>query len=284
MKRRVATIILSRNLPERVDQLVRELRRHDNDDLDVYVVEAGTDRERLSEHHTTWANSDEAMQEGLRPARGFNLGLLELVRRGTLRDYDFIFMVRATVELDGPVVSRLLDQLEEHPRVGIISPCGQAWEEQELIGPGSLKYVWHINHYAWMVRRELVELLMDHESPSVESLLFDGTNFRSYGTDTELIVKGYINEYATALTTAVFLQEDQALLKTRADLIRTDPYDVNARKVFDEGFRWMRRKYGFTTRLQLHEYAELWYDRFFELHPSLEQHRLLPPRRRASDG
>ena len=72
------------------------------------------------------------------------------------------------------------------------------------------------------------------------------------------------------------MREDPDLLKTSADLIRTDPYDVNARKVFDEGFRWMRRKYGFTTRLQFQEYAELWYDRFFELHPSLAEHRLLP--------
>ena len=38
----------------------------------------------------------------------------------------------------------------------------------------------------------------------------------------------------------------------------------------------MRRKYGFTTRLQFQEYARLWYDRFFVLHPWLAPYRLLP--------
>jgi hypothetical protein len=277
MKRRVAIIILSRNLPEAVDRLVGTFKRYDVEDSDIYVVEAGTDRDKLSEHHTTWANDDEAMREGLRPARGFNLGVLELLRRGTLHEYDYLFLVRATVHLDGPVVTRLLDQMEEHPRVGIISPCGETWPERELIGPDSLRYVWHVNHYAWMLRRSFVDLVIDRQDLSRERLIFDGTNFRSYGTDTELAIKGYINEYATALSTACFLNADQELLKTRADLIRTDPYDVNARKVFDEGFQWMRRKYGFTTRLQFQEYAKLWYDRFFVLHPHLAEHRLLPP-------
>ena len=177
--------------------------------------------------------------------------------------------------LSGPVISPLLAQMDQHPRVGIISPCGEGWEEQHLVGEGSLRYVWHINHYAWLLRRELIEVLMDHEDPSITSFLFDGSNFRGYGADTELIVKGYVNEFATALSTTCFLREDAELLKTQADLIRTDPYGVNARKVFDEGYRWMRRKYGFTTRLQFQEYAEMWFDRFFELHPSLRKWRLI---------
>jgi hypothetical protein len=276
MKRRVAIIILSRNLPDAVDRLVGTLRRYDVEDSDIFVVEAGTDQDKLSEHHTTWANSEEVMREGLRPARGFNLGVLELIRSGRLHEYDYLFLVRASVHLDGPVVTRLLDQLEEHPRVGIISPCGETWPERDLVGPDSLRYVWHINHYAWMLRRSFVDLIIDHQSLSTDGLIFDGTNFRSYGADTELVIKGYINEYATALSTACFLNEDQELLKTSADLIRTDPYDVNARKVFDEGARWMRRKYGFTTRLQFQDYAKLWYERFFVLHPALAEHRLLP--------
>jgi hypothetical protein len=127
-----------------------------------------------------------------------------------------------------------------------------------------------------MLRRSFVDRIIDHQGTADDGPVFDGSNFRSYGTDTELIVKGYINDYATALSTACLLSEDPELLKTRADLIRTDPYDVNARKVFDEGFQWMRRKYGFTTRLQFQEYARLWYDRFFVLHPWLTEYRLLP--------
>ena len=85
---RIATIILGRNLPETTDALVERFRAQDTGDNDIYVVESGTQQDRLSKYSTSWANWDDALKNGLRFARGFNFGLLDLIRRGIFADYD----------------------------------------------------------------------------------------------------------------------------------------------------------------------------------------------------
>ena len=49
----VATIILNRNLPDVTDRLYDHLIKFDGDQTDIYIVEAGSDKEKLSKH-TTW--------------------------------------------------------------------------------------------------------------------------------------------------------------------------------------------------------------------------------------
>ena len=61
MKKKVATIILNRNLPEVTDNLVNHLKRFDEDMTDIYVVESGSDEKNLSKNCTWYANWSEAM-------------------------------------------------------------------------------------------------------------------------------------------------------------------------------------------------------------------------------
>ena len=271
---RMATIILSRNLPDTTDALVERFRSHDSGDNDVYVVESGTRQDRLSRHSTSWANWDEALKNGLRFPQGFNFGLLDLIRRGTFADYDYFLLTRNTIEFDGPLATILLDEAQRHPDVGILSPCEENWAEREYLNGRSTVYVWHVNHLAWLVSRPFIESLMERRDPSHLNLLYDGSNFRGYGADTELVIKGYMNEFATALTTRAIFRENTDLIRNHADLMRTEPYDVNHRLVFAEGEEWMRRKYGFNTRHQLQAYAKMAYERFFGLNPHLAHLRL----------
>ena len=271
---RIATIILGRNLPETTDALVERFRAQDTGDNDIYVVESGTQQDRLSKYSTSWANWDDALKNGLRFARGFNFGLLDLIRRGVFADYDYFLLTRNTVEFDGPLASILLDEAVQHPHVGILSPCEEGWAEREYLNGRATAYVWHINHLVWLVSRPYIECLMERHDPSHMNLLYDGSNFRGYGTDTELIIKGYMNEFSTALTTRAIFRENTDLIRDNADLMRTEPYDVNQRLVFAEGEEWMRRKYGFNTRLQMQAYAKMAYDRYFALNPHLDHHRL----------
>jgi hypothetical protein len=270
----VATIILNRNLPEVTDRLWDKIQAHNNGETDLYVVESGSTQDQLSRHTTAWADWDEALKEGLRYPRGFNFGLWTLLREGRFQRYDYFFLVCNDAEFDGPMVPALLEEMRKHPRVGIISPCGEQWAERELLRDRSTAYVWHINHVLWMVRKEFIELIMERATPSYINLLYDGTNFRGYCADLELVIKGYVNEYATALTKSITFSENTDLLRDQADLIKTDPFDLNQRRVFEEGREWMRRKYGFVDRAQMQLYAKMFYDRFFEMHPQLEGYRL----------
>lgn len=271
---RVAVVILNRNLPEVTDGLVEQFLAQDTSATDVFVVESGSDHERLSKYCTWWADWPEALQFGLRFPRGFNYALSQLQRSGRFNDYEHFFLVCNDISFDDALVPILLSEMEQHPRVGILSPCAFNWAERELIGPEQTRYVSHGNHIAWMVRRSYAETIMERHKADYMNFLYDGTNFRGYYADQELIIKAYVNDYAAAITTKCTFHERTELLKTRHDLIRTDRYEVNLRHLFEEGQEWMRRKYGFNTRRQMTLYAQAFYDRFFLTYPELAKYRL----------
>lgn len=271
---RVAVVILNRNLPKTTDQLVEKFLSQDSGEADIFVVESGSDQALLSKYCTWWADWPEAMQAGLRYPRGFNYALSQLQRFGRFSDYEHFFLVCNDITFEDALVPILLSEMEEHAQVGIMSPCASNWAERELIGPAQTRYVTHSNHLAWMVRRSFVETVMERHKPDYMNFLYDGTNFRGYYADQELIVKAYVNDYAMAVTTKCTIDERTELLKTRHDLIRTDRYEVNLRLLFEEGQEWMRRKYGFNTRRQMTLYAEAFYDRFFLTYPELAHYRL----------
>src|SRR5688572_26204333 len=96
--KRVATIILNRNLPEVADRLYEHLRQHDADATDVFVVEAGSDRNRLSRHTTWHADWPDAIAHGLRYCRGMNYGLSELWKSDRFSKYDAFFLLTNDTE------------------------------------------------------------------------------------------------------------------------------------------------------------------------------------------
>ena len=78
MKKRVATLILNRNLPKPTDNLFNHLKKFDGDLTDIFVIESGSDSNNLSKNCTWYADWEDAMLNGLRYARGMNYGLSQL--------------------------------------------------------------------------------------------------------------------------------------------------------------------------------------------------------------
>lgn len=271
MKNRTATIILNRNLPEIADQLYESITNGNPGYTDVYIVEAGTDSDKLSKHCTWWANWDEAVAKGLRAPRGFNFGLSKLWKENKFKGYDFFFLITNDTEFSGAqVIKILMDEMDSHPRLGILSPCSRRWGEAQLINHNSTKYFWYVQNVALMMRRSFVESIMNIEEPNFMNFLYDGTNFRGYCADLELVIKGYANDWATAITTKVYAEENEIYLRTKADLIKTDSFETNIQKYIKEGRIWMRNKYGFNSRWMMQMYAKFMYEKFFEYYPELK--------------
>ncbi|NQW09050.1 MAG: hypothetical protein HQ481_04100 [Alphaproteobacteria bacterium] len=270
----VATIILNRNLPEQTDALYERFADQNNGETDLYVVESGSRQDKISKYCSFWANWDEAVRDGLRYPRGFNYGLEQILHSGKFYDYQYYFLVCNDIRFTDPLIPVLLEEMKRHPKVGILSPVGRDWAERSLIGERGLKYCWHINHIAWFLRREFIESIMARRDVNFMNFLYDGLNFRGYCADLELVIKGYVNEFATAVTTSVEIDEDVDILREKSDLIQTDTYNVNRRRVLSEGLEWMFHKYGFSSQLQMQHYARTFFDRFFHLYPDLSQHKL----------
>lgn len=275
MSKRVATIILNRNLPEATDRLYDHLVKHDEGLTDVFVVEAGSDPDRVSKHMTWRADWPEAVAQGLRFARGMNYGLSQLWKDGKFKNYDAFFLLTNDTELqDKQTVKPLMDIFDKHTRVGILSPCGKRWGERFLLNERTTKYFWFIHNNALLLRRAFVEAVMNKDQPDYMGFLFDGTNFRGYGMESEMIAKAYVNDWAAAITSDVFVGENESYLLNQADLIKTEGYEENLKLYLEEGQRWMHNKYGFNSRWSMQQYVKSFYERFFDFYPEYKAYQV----------
>ena len=272
---RVATIILNRNLPEVTENLYKHLKKFDGDTTDIFIVEAGSDAAKLTSHSSWHANWDEAIQHGLRYGRGMNFGLSQLWKEDKFKNYDAFFLLTNDTELDPlPTVAPLMKIMDDHPKVGILSPCSERWGERLLLEREQTKYFWFIHNNSFLLRRELIESVCNFNKPDFMNFLFDGENFRGYLSESELIAKAYANDWAAAITSTVWAGENESHLINQADLIKTENYEENLRLYVSEGKEWLRNKYGFNSRWSMQQYVKSFYDKFFEFHPEYSAYKI----------
>lgn len=272
---KVATIILNRNLPDVTDRLCDHIIKHDGAHSEIFVVEAGSDPKKLSKYSTWHICSEEVRLNGLRYGRGMNFGLSQLIYEGRFSNYDAYFLVTNDTEFSaGPTIAPLVNILQRHPRVGILSPCSERWGERHLLQTNTTRYFWFIHNTAYLLRREFIETVANFENPNMMDFLFDGANFRGYCSEHELIAKAYVNDWAAAITSEVWATENESYLLDRPDQIRTEVYEENLKLYVAEGRKWMRMKYGFNSHWQMQQYVKVFYDKFFDFHPEFQQYRI----------
>ena len=266
---KTATIILNRNLPVPTNLLVEHLQQFDGGSTDIYVVEAGSDKNNISKYSTWYVDSEEVLRQGMRYSRGMNYGLLQLWNSDNWKQYDSFFLITNDTKFPSNqnTISELQQLMIENPKLGIISPCSEKWGERNLIGPESLKYFWFIHNNAYFLRKELVEQLINTDNPSYMDFLFDGDNFRGYLVESELIAKAYANDWAAAITTKVFSEHNESYLLEKSQLIKTESYEENIELYVEEGLKWIKKKYGFNSRWQMMQYSKLFYEKFFDYFP-----------------
>ena len=273
--KRVATIILNRNLPEVTDSLYDHLEKYDGDMTDIYVVEAGSDLARLSKHTSWHANWEDAIVNGLRYGRGMNYGLSKLWSEGKFKTYDAFFLLTNDTELEpSETIKPLIRIMDTHPKLGILSPCSKRWGERLLLEEEKTKYFWFIHNNSLMLRRDFVESICNYSESSYMNFLFDGSNFRGYLGESEIIAKAYANDWAAAITSEVWSNENESYLINQSDLIKTENYEENLSLYLDEGKIWLRNKYGFNSRWSMQQYVKSFYDKFFEFHPEYTHFRI----------
>ena len=274
MSKKTATIILNRNLPDVTDSLVSHLRKYDGDFTDIFVIEAGSDENNLSKNVTWHVNDEFTLAHGLRYPRGLNFALKKLYEENKLNDYDSIFFItNDTILQNQKTIEPLRHALVEHNRIGILSPCSRDWGEKIILKDEKIKYFWFIHSHAYFIRKEFIEDLCNFDDDYI-NLLFDGNNFRGWGLETELIAKGYANNWASAITDEVLIDENNSLLIEKSDLIKTEKFDENLKLYINEGKQWMRNKYGFKSKWDMIFYAKSFYNDFFKKNQNLLKYKI----------
>lgn len=266
--KKTAAIILNRNLPVETERL-RDVLMLEKDVVDVFIVESGSDPERLASGYNFYADWDEAMKNGLRYPAGMNYGLYMIrnLRPGHYGSY--LLLANDTIIITSQFVEKLREDLHSTPHCGLVSPCGEDWGERRLLGEGP-KGFWHIHNNCYMISESLIGCLAKG-SKGYQDYLFDSSNFRGFGTDSELIAKAYINDFMSIITPHALIREDESLLKERFSLIKTESLQENWELYVEEGRRWMRAKYGFTSHWDMNNYGISAYRQFFTCHPSMAE-------------
>lgn len=267
----IATLILQRNLPQVTDEIVQHLKKWNDDVTDIYVVESGSDEDKLSQYCSFWANWPEAQEKGLHYGRGFNYGLQELDKTGKRYEYYF-FVCGDAVFYDEKTLHVLREKMDKYPKFGIISPLSPDWGEIAYFSEAEdTKCVWLIPHVAWLFRRSFLDKIIEKEDPTYMNYFYDGTNFRGYDADTELIIKAYLNDYAVAVTSAVKFHEQLDLTDKNADVMKTERRAEHAKLMYEEGLNWMKRKYGFDSKFGMRNWAQKSYKKFMRRNREYKQ-------------
>jgi len=271
----VATIILNRNLPKPTDKLYQHIKKYDGEVTDIYVVEAGSDKDKLSKYCTWHANWKEATQYGLRYNRGMNFGLSQLWKEKKFNNYEAFFLITNDTELENKKsVQKLLTIIRKNKKIGILSPCSKKWEERKIFGKNNLKFFWYIANNAYFLNKKFLEKVVNIEKNLSMNFLFDGSNFRGFGSELELIAKSYANDFGVAITKEVWCEENETYLKKHSNQIKTESYETNIKLYIDEGLKWMRKKYGFNNKWDMQNHAKTYYDNFFVNYPEFEKYKL----------
>jgi GT2 family glycosyltransferase len=273
--KRSATIILNRNLPEITDSLCKHIKKHDGDLTDIYVLESGSDYDNLSKNTSWHANHEEAMQQGLRYQRGMNYALFQLFKEEKLDSYDyFLLLTNDTVLENKPSLEVLFKIMDSNKKIGILSPCSKNWGEKLLLEEKKTKYFWFIHNNSYVIRKEFLQTVMNDKDDNWESFFYDGSNFRGYLSESEVIAKAYINNWAAAITSEVWVEENESYLLNKSSLIKTESYDDNIKLYIEEGLEWIKQKYGFTNKWQMNLYVKLMYENYFSFHPDESKFKL----------
>ena len=271
----ICTIILNRNLPEPTNKLVEHIKKYDGNYTDIFVLEAGSDIKKVSKYCTWHADEPEVINNGLRYCRGMNYALLNLFKEKNWDKYEAFFLLTNDTEFhEKETIKPLISILKKHKHIGILSPCSQKWGEKKLLLKEKTKYFWFIHNNALLLRREFIESIREINSPDYMNFLFDGSNFRGYLSESELIAKAYANDWSAAITSLVFAEENESYLLEQSALIKTEGFEDNLKLYLKEGQDWIRRKYGFNSRWSMNQYVKLFYDNFFDLHPELNSFKL----------
>tara|TARA_Y100001973_G_C5201776_1_gene338338 strand:- start:589 stop:1419 length:831 start_codon:yes stop_codon:yes gene_type:complete len=270
--KRSCTLLLQRNLPDVTEKFAENLLRHNSDVTDLYVVESGSDDENLTGYETFHANWEDAKINGLRTGRGFNFGLKTLIEKDL--DYEFIMMATGDTQLpEEPVVKILIDEMDKFPKMGIISPIVWSWNERitNFVGKKITKAMYvPIPHICWMFRRDAINDIISEKPLSVyDDFLYDGTNFRCYGVDTELMMRMYMNDWMFCVTSATSQKEDYDLTDKNYKKMKTNSHSEHRRLMWDEGLAWFERKYGFKDKHGLNSLLRREYISFFDRNPDM---------------
>lgn len=97
--------------------------------------------------------------------------------------------------------------------------------------------------------------------------LFSDENFRSYLSFKELALRIYAANLALGIYDGFKVSENEELLLTYSELMKTEDFSLNKKLLIKEGEEWLFNKYGIFDRWSFETIVRLLYEEFCKVNP-----------------
>ena len=220
---KVAVVVLSHNQPEDTENLHSQLIEQLGHRAKLFVVECGTEQESLSNVTTHWLKDDYLRDHGHRPTNRINAGLNVAKNDGS---YDYVWLLLSGTKLTGgDTLDRMLDVMESAAPIGVLQPNPAGWSRYTS-PPNTVTVYPRLDFCCWLIRREVIEQLGTE--------FCDSHSMSGSWAEFDISARCYRSGWGMAVTGATAFSENIGVSTNRS--------------FSEEGYGWLRKKYGFTSQ------------------------------------
>lgn len=258
----IDVLILNRNMKSITEKLVESLNTEPSIQL-CAVIDSGSRDSEVSAHTVVRDSSDFAVNHGLRPNKGFDLGIKWWLQQD--KKSDWLLLLPNDSELVNFNSVKLLEELQKFPLVVAVILISPGNPYGDLLSSSRIGLIWNSHEGPLMLRRNFLE-----DRFKYQGYLLDPQNYRGYLSFLELALQIYANNKALAATDLISFRENQTHIFNSYQLIGTEPHSKNLELLVSEGESWLASKYGVEDRWSFEMMVRLVFEEFIRVNPDFK--------------
>lgn len=261
MEIKVDVLILNRNMQKVTDELVKKLMEY-SDVQNCLVVDAGSRQSEVSEYTFVRDSSERTIQLGLRPNKGFQLGLQEWMKSSDQAQW--VLLLPNDSEIVQWNLQELLLQLASSNQIVAVVPISPTNPYSGMLPESRIAFGWNFHEGPLLLRKDFVESRLLNQG-----YVLDPDNFRGYLSFIELALQVFSANLALVATDLISFSENQSHLLHNHHLIGTEPIAKNLELLIEEGEKWLAHKHGLEDRWAFEMLTRLAFEEFMRVNPEL---------------
>jgi len=255
-------LILNRNMRKVTDELAEKIMEI-TDVQRCLVIDAGSRESEISRYTFIRDSSEKTIQQGLRPNRGFQLGLQEWVKSD--KPAQWVLLLPNDSEIVHWNMIKLLEELSSCREIVAVVPISPVNPYKGMLPESRIAFGWNFHEGPLMLRRDFVENRLNNQG-----YVLDPDNFRGYLSFIELGLQVFAANMGLVATDLISFSENQSHLMHNHQLIGTEPIAQNLELLISEGEKWLAHKYGLEDRWSFEMLARLAFEEFLLVNPELK--------------
>ena len=260
MESNIDILILNRNMKAVTDQLVSNLKKLKNVGF-CGVIDSGSKESEVSKFTFIRDDSSDVIKNGLRPNRGFHLGLVNWLARESQSEW--VLLLPNDSEVVNWKVESLISMIQNNQPVVAAIPIAPGNPYSEMFPKERVAIGWNFHEGPLLLKKQFVA-----DRLANQGYVLDPSNFRGYLSFIELALQIYSNNLAIVATDLISFRENQSHILHNYQLIGTEPWEKNLELLVTEGEKWLAAKHGVMDRWSFEMITRLVFEEFIRVNPN----------------